>query len=149
MQNSKTPLPSRYKICAVGSFLLLSIVVAGYVGFSLATGDTSGVRWPWLNEALGFAVGVTAPFAAVWLGWRLYSIANTVLDEDALIEPRLGATLRLPWKEVVSAEVVRENIHLKSPKSKAVVASGMYPVPEDVVACIASKVTCAVRRRAA
>lgn len=126
-----------------GAFLLLSIAAAGYVGFGLATGDNSRVRWPWLNEVLGYGVSIAAPFAALWLVWRLYCIANTVLTDEALIGPSLGSLpSRLPWGEVVCAEIVRGNIRLGSPKRKAVVAAGMYAAPEEVVAFVASKIKC-------
>ena len=145
MHQSAFPSPSKAKIAMFGVFLFVSVAAVGYVGFSLATGDNSRVRWPWLNEALGYGSACVSPFAAAWLVWHLYRIAHTVLTDEALIEPNLGVQSRLLWSEVVSAHLERDNLRLKSSKQKAVIATGMYASPKSVVAFVASRIKCPVQ----
>jgi hypothetical protein len=149
MHQSPFPSPSKVKVkvATIGVFLLTCIAAAGYIGFSLATGDNSRVRWPWLNEAFGFGMTIVSPVAILWLIWRLYRIAKTVLTDEELIQPNLGAPSRLRWSEVVNARLERENLRLESAGLRVVIAAGMYASPESVVAFIASKIKCPVQGR--
>jgi hypothetical protein len=128
----------------MGGFLLSSIAVVGYVGFGLAAGDNSRVRWPLLNETLGFVAAIGAPVAAAWITWHLYRIANSVITDEGLTVPGLPAPTHLRWNEVVSARLDRENIRLISPRGKFVIAAGMYASPEHVITFVTSKIECPV-----
>jgi len=90
--------------------------------------------WSWIS-VIGFDLTCVALF--VWGIWIAYRVANTIISDEGVSQPRLTGCISYRWSEIEKVSVFGYGIHLHGPRGKIVLAPFAYRNPAAIIALVA------------